>query len=204
MIEKQKIKLVGKPRKAVSILSSGNIQKDLEKIAEIKQEREQGHLENLFQSDEYIKRGCAAWKGYKLDILIDDPHPYVRLCVADSYYGLDKLATDPNKCVTAEVQRMLDLAKLTLEEWIERYPQKCALPENKAKAPKVCPHCKMKTTLAGIKFCPFCGASIYEISKGKVSKRSKRANLVPLIDDSGEMVTLVQKDIVTDVLEDKE
>lgn len=50
MIEKKKIKLFGKPRKAVSIFSSGNTEKDLEKMAEIKQERtNQERLEKLFQ-----------------------------------------------------------------------------------------------------------------------------------------------------------
>ncbi len=44
----------------------------------------------------------------------------------------------------------------------------------------------------------------YGKPKEKQIQRSKRANLIPLVDDSGEMVALVQEDLVTDVLEDKE
>ena len=114
-------------------------------------------LERWFQSRDFTKRGCAAWEGYKLEVLINDPHPHVRSCVANSYYGLDKLATDPNECVTEEVQRMLDLAKLTLDEWAKRYPERCALPKNRANAPSCCPCCKIKFKLTGAKFCPYCG-----------------------------------------------
>ncbi len=68
-IEKMKIKLVGKPRKAVSILSSGNTQKDLEKIAEIKQEREQNkkRLLNLLYKYELIDHQAMSHPDYDSD-----------------------------------------------------------------------------------------------------------------------------------------
>lgn len=52
-LQKQKIKLFGKPQRAVTILSSGNTEKDLEKIEEIKQARsEQKDPEKLLQKGE--------------------------------------------------------------------------------------------------------------------------------------------------------
>lgn len=37
-------------------------------------------LDQWFQSQDFNERGCAAWEGYKLDVLINDSHPYVRSC----------------------------------------------------------------------------------------------------------------------------
>lgn len=141
---------------------NGELMQRAEVVSGDKPSEEQ--LEQWFQSDDFTRRGCAARRGYKLEILVDDPHPYVRSCVADSYYGLDKLASDPNKCVTEEVQRMLNLAMLSLDEWAARYPERCVLPENRARGPYCCPQCRMKFKLAGAKFCPYCGGAI-EIAK---------------------------------------
>ena len=143
--------------------STGELMQRAEVVSTDEPSKEQ--LERWFQSQNYIERGCAAWKGYKLEVLINDPHPYVRSCVADSYFGLDKLATDTNNCVTEEVQRMLDLARLTLEEWVNKSPERCALPENRANAPCCCPCCKMKFKLAGAKFCPYCGSLIEDVKE---------------------------------------
>ena len=128
-----------------------------------KEESPTERLERLFQSANPIERGQAAWDGYKFDILIDDPHSYVRMCVADSFYGLDKLISDRDPLVAAHVQRLLDTFKMTLEEWVQKNPYKCALKENK----KYCPCCKVKFDIVGARYCPFCGT---DLEKGEKSE----------------------------------
>ena len=123
-------------------------------------ETREERLERMFRSEKCMERGCAAWEGYKLNILIDDPHPYVRTCVADMKFGLDKLASDPNMCVVAQVQRILKLCNLTLEEWATKYPERCVLPENRTGLPHVCPKCDMKFRLVGAKYCPYCATEL--------------------------------------------
>ena len=91
----------------------------------IDKEFSQEQLEKLFSSPDPFARGLAAWKEYKLNELVHDSNPYVRMCVIDKYFGLDLLINDECSAVVEHVQYRLEFVGLTLEEWIEKYPERC-------------------------------------------------------------------------------
>lgn len=74
-------------------------------------------------------RSMVASRGYGLDILINDTDWYVRAMVVSQGYGLDQLINDPDYRVGNAVRDYLDQFSVTLEEWKEYHPTKCA--ENK-------------------------------------------------------------------------
>lgn len=73
------------------------------------------------------KRIELAKNGKYLDILVNDKKISVRAAVAKQGYGLDKLLNDENDWVTFNVKIWLENHNLTLEEWKQQYPERCAL-----------------------------------------------------------------------------
>ena len=87
-------------------------------------------LDILINDEEDDVREVVARHGYRLDILINDKESSVRTAVAKQGYGLDKLANDKAWGVREAVKAYLKEHNLTLEQWIEQNPDKCALPHD--------------------------------------------------------------------------
>lgn len=81
------------------------------------------------------RREEAALRGWGLDRLVFDPKMSVRLATAMAGYGFDRLISDPYEIIQRIIDRDLEASGLTIEEWIDQNPDKCALNENKP-APK--------------------------------------------------------------------
>ena len=87
--------------------------------------------------NERVRREVAE-HGYGLDILVNDENYWVRQSVANQGYGLDKLINDKDYSVRGgAVTSYLRKHNLTLEQWIEQNPDKCALDQNKCSIEKV-------------------------------------------------------------------
>ena len=83
-------------------------------------------LDKLVYDENPFIRSMVASKGYGLDILINDPDWYVRAMVVSQGYGLDKLIDDPDSRVGNAVKEYLKQFSVTLDEWKEYHPTKCA------------------------------------------------------------------------------
>ncbi len=84
-------------------------------------------LDILVNDKNYHVRKAVAAQGYSLDTLINDEVNWVRVEVARYGYGLDKLINDKDYYVQASVEEYLEDHKLTLSQWMEQNPDKCAL-----------------------------------------------------------------------------
>lgn len=62
-----------------------------------------------FDSSHQMIRAIVAQKGCKLDVLINDPSPLVRIEVAKHWYGLEKLIRDSDNIVKAEAVVQLSI-----------------------------------------------------------------------------------------------
>lgn len=116
-------------------------------------------LDVLVKDKEYVVREAVGEQGYGLDILINDEEPCVRCQVAYHGYGLDKLVydkvweiragvayqgygfdkliNDKHEDVRYWVKYFLEKYNLTLEQWIEQNPDKCALDHKDSQEKKV-------------------------------------------------------------------
>lgn len=62
-----------------------------------------------FENSHQMIRAVVAQKGCKLDVLINDPSPLVRIEVAKHWYGLEKLIHDSDNIVKAEAVAQLSI-----------------------------------------------------------------------------------------------
>ena len=83
-------------------------------------------LDKLVYDPNPFIRSMVASRGYGLDILIEDPDWYVRAMVVSQGYGLDVLIHDKDERVCNAVKAYLDEFSVTLEEWKNFHPTKCA------------------------------------------------------------------------------
>ena len=96
---------------------------------------EQGYgLEILVNDPDWRIRETVAYQGFGLEILVNDENWRVRCAVADQGFGLDVLVNDEDKYVRRNVDEFLDEHGISLGEWIKANPDRCALPENRARA----------------------------------------------------------------------
>lgn len=94
-------------------------------------------LDQLINDSNPYVRAAVARQGYGLEHLVNDSVPLVLMGVADQGYGLDKFISSNVRYAAPRAERYLEKAGLTLDEWIEQNPDKCALPENKIKACRI-------------------------------------------------------------------
>lgn len=62
-----------------------------------------------FENSHQIIRAIVAQKGHKLDVLINDPSPLVRIEVAKHSYGLERLIHDSDDAVKAQAITQLSI-----------------------------------------------------------------------------------------------
>lgn len=94
------------------------------------EELSDGKKEMVDSPNPDIRRTAAAW-GYGPDKLVDDPEMAVQIELAERGWGLDKLVNHSDRQITYQVENALKREGLTLNEWIKKHPDKCALPENR-------------------------------------------------------------------------
>lgn len=93
-----------------------------------------GHgLDDLIKDTSVIVRASVARYGREQDlaVLVKDPEWFVREEVAKLGYGLDKLTHDKDRTVATAAAWYLKTNGMTLSEWMEQNPSKCALPQEK-------------------------------------------------------------------------
>ena len=87
----------------------------------------QGYRLDALVDDPFSEvRRAVAEQGFALDVLIDDHINAVRCAVAEQSFGLDKLADDEDPEVRRVVRDVLRRHRLTVDEWAELNPEKCA------------------------------------------------------------------------------
>lgn len=83
-------------------------------------------LNTLVKDENQIVRYIVAKKGYGLKILVKDCCG-IRQIVADKGHCLDVLVNDSDWSVRYSADLWLKKHNLTLEEWAQKYPKRCAL-----------------------------------------------------------------------------
>lgn len=91
-------------------------------------------LDKLVDHPDWRIRAAVAKQGYGLERLVCDQDALVLIAVADQGYGLDLLVKDWRQSVSLAARKRLRDCGMTIEQWIEANPNKCALPENRIKA----------------------------------------------------------------------
>lgn len=91
-------------------------------------------LDKLVDDPDWSVRKAVAAQGFGLERLVADECAYVRKAVARQGYGLDKLIDDPIEFIRSIALRTLNEAlglESIVRSWATRFPERCALPENK-------------------------------------------------------------------------
>lgn len=81
-------------------------------------------LERLINDESSSVRAAVAKQGYGLETLVYDSRSNVRHAVAKNGYGFDILYRDKSDDVSGYVTTKLQDMGLTINEWVEQYPEK--------------------------------------------------------------------------------